>query len=67
MNKRKMSWEDWKKQVDKEIEKEMESDPVFEKGYPSHEAVNRKKSMKLRYSEAYSAYMRNWMNEHTND
>ena len=27
--------------------------PVFEKGYPSHEAVNRKRSMKLRYSEAF--------------
>ena len=27
--------------------------PVFEKGYPSHEAVNRKSSMKLRYSEAF--------------
>jgi organic radical activating enzyme len=27
--------------------------PVFEKGYPSYEAVNRKPSMKLRYSEAF--------------
>jgi 7-carboxy-7-deazaguanine synthase len=27
--------------------------PVFEKGYPSHEAVNRKPGMKLRYSEAF--------------
>ena len=27
--------------------------PVFEKGYPSHEAVNRKPEMKLRYSEAF--------------
>ena len=27
--------------------------PVFEKGYPSHEAVNRKPAMKLRYSEAF--------------
>ena len=27
--------------------------PVFEKGYPSYEAVNRKSSMKLRYSEAF--------------
>src|SRR6056300_364742 len=27
--------------------------PVFEKGYPSYEAVNRKPAMKLRYSEAF--------------
>ena len=27
--------------------------PVFEKGYPSYEAVNKKPSMKLRYSEAF--------------
>ena len=27
--------------------------PVFEKGYPSYEAVNRKPTMKLRYSEAF--------------
>src|SRR5210317_638288 len=27
--------------------------PVFEKGYPSYEAVNRKPEMKLRYSEAF--------------
>jgi len=27
--------------------------PVFEKGYPSHDAVNRKPAMKLRYSEAF--------------
>ena len=27
--------------------------PVFEKGYPSYEAVNRKTNMKLRYSEAF--------------
>ena len=27
--------------------------PVFEKGYPDYEAVNRKTSMKLRYSEAF--------------
>jgi len=27
--------------------------PVFEKGYPSYEAVNRKPSMKLGYSEAF--------------
>ena len=27
--------------------------PVFEKGYPSYEAVNRKTDMKLRYSEAF--------------
>ena len=27
--------------------------PVLEKGYPSHEAVNRKPSAKLRYSEAF--------------
>jgi 7-carboxy-7-deazaguanine synthase len=27
--------------------------PVYEKGYPSYEAVNRKPSMKLRYSEAF--------------
>jgi len=28
-------------------------EPVFEKGYPSYEAVNRKPAMKLRYSEAF--------------
>ena len=27
--------------------------PVFEKGYPDYEAVNRKPAMKLRYSEAF--------------
>ena len=27
--------------------------PVFEKGYPSYEAVNKKPAMKLRYSEAF--------------
>jgi organic radical activating enzyme len=27
--------------------------PVYEKGYPSYEAVNRKPAMKLRYSEAF--------------
>ena len=27
--------------------------PVFEKGYPSYEAVNKKSAMKLRYSEAF--------------
>ena len=31
----------------------MYESPVFEKGYPSHEAVNRKPAMKLRYSEAF--------------
>ena len=27
--------------------------PVFEKGYPDYEAVNKKPAMKLRYSEAF--------------
>ena len=31
----------------------MYESPVFEKGYPSYEAVNRKPAMKLRYSEAF--------------
>ena len=33
--------------------KQMIESPVFEKGYPSYEAVNRKPTMKLRYSEAF--------------
>ena len=31
--------------------------PVYEKGYPSYEAVNRKPAMKLRYSEAFYLYI----------
>ena len=35
------------------VERNMIEAPVFEKGYPDYDAVNRKPAMKLRYSEAF--------------